>query len=67
MTAPARLHALPPPCEQELRRLFAEEDALLVELAEVRAAQREARNAYSSERGLLVRPGLAALRKVVGT
>lgn len=66
-----QLHAVPdaPPDEsadERLRTLFAREDALLAELARVREAQREARNDYASERGLLMRPSVEALRKVVG-
>lgn len=55
-----------PSSEHRLRRLFAREDELLAELAKVRAEQREARNDYASERGLLMRPGLAQVRKVLG-
>ena len=51
--------------EARLRRLFAAEDALLVELARVRDEQRLARNDYASERGLLIRPSVDALRKVL--
>lgn len=51
--------------EARLRRLFAAEDALLAELARVRDEQRLARNDYASERGLLMRPSVDALRKVL--
>lgn len=53
------------PAEARLRRLFATEDALLAELAEVRSEQRQARNLYAEERCLLIRPGLRVLREVM--
>jgi hypothetical protein len=57
---------VPKSTEQRLRSLFARENELLAELAQVREEQRVARNDYASERGLLMRPSLEALRKVVG-
>lgn len=53
------------PTEHRLRALFAREDELRAELAKVRAAQVDARNDYASERGLLMRPSVETLRKVV--
>lgn len=66
MTPARRLAAVPPTPEQDLRRLFLAEDALRQQLAEVDAEQKAARNAYAAERGLLVRPSVASLRKVLG-
>lgn len=66
MTAHPKLAIVAESAEHRLRRYFAREDELLAELAEVRARQREARNIYASERGLLMRPSVEALRKVVG-
>lgn len=66
--APARkprLVTVEPSPEAMLRVLFDREDALLAELAAVRAEQRVARNDYAAERGLLMRPGLDQLRKVL--
>ena len=60
------LHIVEQSAAARLRRLFAEEDALLAQLARVRADQRNARNSYAEELGLLMRPSLAAVRKVVG-
>lgn len=53
------------PIEYRLRALFAREDELRAELARVRDEQRLARNDYASERGLLIRPSVDALRKVL--
>jgi hypothetical protein len=66
MTPATKLRAVTPSPEQQLRTLFTREDELLAELARVREEQRAARNDYASERGLLMRPSLEALRKVVG-
>lgn len=61
------LHIVPvEPADDRLRALFVREDDLLAELARVREAQRLARNDYASERGLLMRPSVESLRKVVG-
>lgn len=51
--------------ERRLKALFGREDELLAELAKVRAEQTEARNRYAEERGLLLRPSIAAIRKVL--
>lgn len=67
MTAPARrLAAVPQSPEQDLRRLFAEEDALRRQLAVVEQEQKQARNQYAEAKGLLMRPSVASLRKVLG-
>lgn len=66
MNNAVRLKAVPESPEHRLRSLFTREDELLAELARVRVEQREARNTYASEHGLLIRPGLDALRKVLG-
>ena len=62
-TLPARETSL---LEEMLRSLFAEEARLLAELERVREDQRSWRNAYAEAHGLLMRPSLDALRKVVG-
>ena len=66
VTARPSLHIVEQSAEQRLRVLFAREDALKAELAAVREEQRIARNDYADERRLLIRPGLEALRKVLG-
>jgi hypothetical protein len=67
MTAtPARLVSIEQSPESRLRRLFAREDDLLAELAMVRAEQRFVRNQYASAHGLLMRPSVESLRKVLG-
>jgi predicted kinase len=60
-----RLAAVPQCAAARLRALFAREDELRKELAQVEAEQREARNLYAAERGLLVRPSVASVRKVL--
>lgn len=65
MTAPARRLHLVEPAGDRLRRLFEHEDALLAELAQVRAWQIDARDEYAAEEGLLIRPGLRALREIL--
>lgn len=65
MSAVPRLRSVKPSPESRLRASFAEEDRLIDELARVRAEQREARNDYAGEHGLLIRPGLEQLRKVL--
>ncbi len=67
MNNPARqLRAVTPSPESRLRAGFAREDALLEDLAQVRAEQRLARNDYAAEHGLLMRPSVESLRKVLG-
>ena len=51
--------------EDRLRRLFAREDELLAELAQVRAEQREARSDYAVRERLLMLPSMDQVRKVV--
>lgn len=65
MSAARNLHAVPQCPASRLRTLFAEEDRLRAELARVEAEQRQARNDYAAERGLLMRPSVASLRKVL--
>ena len=64
--AATKLRAVPPTPEHRLRASFRREDELLSELAKVRAEQRLARNDYAAEHGLLLRPSVDALRKVLG-
>lgn len=52
----------PSPHRRSCAFAFAREDALLAELREVRAVQVEARNDYAEAHGLLIRPGVRALR-----
>lgn len=66
MTPAPIMRALPESPEQRLRSLFAEEDALLSKLADVRAGQKVARNDYAAAHGLLLRPSVEGLRKVLG-
>ena len=61
-TLPARETSLP---EEMLRSLFAEEARLLAELERVREDQRSWRNAYAEAQGLLMRPGMDALRRTL--
>jgi hypothetical protein len=63
MTAPA-LRIVETP-EDELRRLFDAEDAMIAELAEIRQAQNDARKRYADKHGLLVRPSMATIRKAL--
>ena len=65
MTSPAYLRAVATP-EDELARLFAEEDAALRNLAEIRQAQGSQRKAYADKHGLLCLPGMATLRRLFG-
>ena len=51
--------------DERLRSLFRREGALRAELSRVLAEQKQARNAYAEERGLLMRPSVDTLRKVV--
>ena len=51
--------------EHRLRDLFRREDELLAELADIRDEQRHARNEYAKGHGLLIRPSVEALRKVL--
>lgn len=67
MTRPAaKLHLVQPSSEQMLRDLFDCEDDLLDQLHRCRRTQKEVRQRYAKERGLLILPGLEALRKAVG-
>ena len=59
------LRAVPQSVESRLRALFSREDELLAELAQVRAEQRLERNAYATAHGLLLRPSLDQIRKVL--
>lgn len=65
MNPSRRLVAIAPSTESRLRKLFEREDELRAELALVEFEQRDARNQYAAEHGLLVRPGLRALRDVL--
>lgn len=65
-TPPRPLAAVPQSPEQTLRQLFAEEDEALALVKRIRAKQALARNDYAAEHGLLMRPGLEQLRKVLG-
>lgn len=60
------LRAVPQSVESRLRALFSREDELLAELGQVRAEQRLERNAYATAHGLLLRPSLDQIRKVLG-
>ena len=62
-----RLRMVEPSPEAVLRELFGDEDKLLAELKTVRARQKIARNNYAAAHGLLLRPGLTQLRKVLGS
>jgi hypothetical protein len=66
MNPAPRLVSIEQSPESRLRRLFTREDDLLAELAMVRAQQRDARNLYASAHGLLMRPSVESLRKVLG-
>jgi hypothetical protein len=67
VTRPApRLAAVPQSAESRLRALFAEEDDLRAALARNAEAQKAARNDYAEAHGLLLRPSVASMRKVVG-
>lgn len=65
-TSERKFSIVEPSPEQRLRADFAEEDALLNQLARVRERQRKNRNDYATAHGLLVRPSLEQLRKVLG-
>lgn len=60
------LRTIAPSPESILRALFAREDELLAELARIRGEQVIARNDYAEAHGLLLRPGVETLRKVLG-
>ena len=66
MTPAPALRAVPQSTESAMRLLFQREDDLLAELATVRAEQVRVRNVYAEENGLMVRPSVQGLRKVLG-
>lgn len=66
MKSQANLRVVIPSPEDELSRLFAQENVLLDELRDVRARQAEARERYRITHGLMMNPTFDRLRQVVG-
>jgi len=60
-----RLVDAPVEPEHLLRQSFKREDELLAELAQIRAEQREHRNSYAAAHGLLIRPSVEQLRRIL--
>lgn len=66
MKTATKLKLVEPSSEKVLRDLFRQEDDLIDQLARCVSAQKEVRQRYAKERGLLILPGLETLRKVLG-
>lgn len=66
INGPRRLALVEPSSEQMLRDLFDCEDDLIDQLARIRRTQKDVRQRYAAERGLLILPGLETIRKALG-